>query len=213
MDLTGEEIIPQTIERVWDGLNDPAVLKACISGCEEIIKVTHNEYKVVLMAAVGPVKARFNGKLVLADINPPTSYSLIFEGTGGTAGFAKGGAQVVLSQDGPATKLAYNANAKIGGKIAQVGSRLIEGVARKIAAEFFARFNDIVAQPAPADMPAKPPVHSAATPRAEPLRAVPPSARPAEQAAIVQKKEGAVPVALWVVLAVVAVSLVTYSWH
>lgn len=205
MELTGEEIIPQPIQRVWDGLNDPEILKACISGCEEIIKVADNEYKVVLMAAVGPVKARFSGKLLLSDIDPPTSYSLIFEGTGGAAGFAKGGAQVALSQDGPAIKLAYNANAKVGGKIAQVGSRLIEGVARKIAVECFARFNEMVAQPAPAEV--------AAGPRAEPLPAVPPSVSSVEQAAVVQKKEGKVPAALWVVLAVVAVSLVTYFLH
>jgi carbon monoxide dehydrogenase subunit G len=209
MELTGEEMIPQPIQRVWDGLNDPDVLKACISGCEEIVKAADNEYKVVLMAAVGPVKARFNGKLLLSDINPPISYSLIFEGTGGAAGFAKGGAQVTLSRDGPATKLAYNANAKIGGKIAQVGSRLIEGVARKIAAEFFARFNEIVAQQAPAEAAAQ----SAVEPRAEPIRAVPPSMPAAEQAAVVQKKEGKAPAALWIVLAVVAASLITYFWH
>jgi carbon monoxide dehydrogenase subunit G len=209
MELTGEEMIAQPIQTVWDRLNDPAILKACISGCEEIVKVADNEYKVVLMAAVGPVKARFNGKLLLSDINPPISYSLIFEGTGGAAGFAKGGAQVWLSRDGPATKLAYNANAKIGGKIAQVGSRLIEGVARKIAAEFFARFNEIVAQQAPAEAAAQ----SAVEPHAEPIRAVPPSMPAAEQAAVVQKKEGKVPAALWIVLAVVAVSLVTYFWH
>jgi carbon monoxide dehydrogenase subunit G len=197
MELSGEEMIPQPIRRVWDGLNDPAILKACISGCEEIIKLADNEYQVVLMAAVGPVKARFNGKLLLSDINPPSSYSLVFEGTGGAAGFAKGGAHVALSEDGPVTKLVYNANAKIGGKIAQVGSRLIEGVARKIAAEFFARFNDIVAQPAAAEVAAE---------RTESPSAVVST----DQAAVMQNKPGKVPALLWVVLAVVAVSLVIY---
>jgi carbon monoxide dehydrogenase subunit G len=193
MELSGEEMIPQPIRRVWDGLNDPAILKACISGCEEIIKLADNEYQVVLMAAVGPVKARFNGKLLLSDINPPSSYSLVFEGTGGAAGFAKGGAHVALSEDGPVTKLVYNANAKIGGKIAQVGSRLIEGVARKIAAEFFARFNDIVAQPAVAE-------------RTESPSAVVST----DQAALIQNKPGKVPALLWIVLAVLAVSLLIY---
>jgi carbon monoxide dehydrogenase subunit G len=193
MELSGAEMIPQPIRRVWDGLNDPAILKACISGCEEIIKLTDNEYQVVLMAAVGPVKARFNGKLLLSDINPPSSYSLVFESTGGAAGFAKGGAHVALSENGPVTKLVYNANAKIGGKIAQVGSRLIEGVARKIAAEFFARFNDIVAQPAVAE-------------RTESPSAVVST----DQAALIQDKPGKVPALLWIVLAVLAVSLLTY---
>jgi carbon monoxide dehydrogenase subunit G len=193
MELSGTEMIPQPIRRVWDGLNDPAILKACISGCEEIIKLADNEYQVVLMAAVGPVKARFNGKLLLSDINPPSSYSLVFEGTGGAAGFAKGGAHVALSEDGPVTKLVYNANAKIGGKIAQVGSRLIEGVARKIAADFFARFNDIVAQPA------------------VPERTEPPSAVVStDQAAVIPNKPGKVPALLWIVLAVLAVSLLIY---
>ena len=198
MELTGEEMIPQPIQRVWDGLNDPEILKACISGCEEMIKVADNEYKVVLMAAVGPVKARFNGKLLLSDINSPTSYSLIFEGTGGAAGFAKGGAQVTLSQDGPATKLAYNANAKIGGKIAQVGSRLIEGVARRIAADFFARFNEIVA-----------PAEAAADTRAALLSALPPTG----QAGCRTEEKSKVSAALWVVLAVVVVLLATYFFH
>jgi carbon monoxide dehydrogenase subunit G len=148
MELNGKELIPQPVQKVWDGLNDPIVLKACISGCEEITLVADNEYKVILLASVGPVKARFNGKLFLSEVNPPTSYSLLFEGTGGSAGFAKGGAQVRLSPQGEATTLDYTAKANIGGKIAQVGSRLIDGVARKIAAEFFTKFNEIVSAPA-----------------------------------------------------------------
>lgn len=148
MQLTGEELIPQPVGTVWDGLNDPQVLKACISGCEEIISVGENEYKVVLLAVVGPVKARFNGKLFLADIKPLESYSLTFEGIGGAAGFAKGRAQVQLAPGEAGTLLAYSADAQIGGKIAQVGSRLIEGVARKITAEFFTKFNEIVSAPA-----------------------------------------------------------------
>ncbi len=186
MELTGEEMIPQPIQIVWDSLNDPEILKACISGCEEIAIVANNEYKVVLMATVGPVKARFNGKLLLSDIEPPTSYSLTFEGTGGAAGFAKGSAQVSLSQDGRTTKLAYNANAKIGGKIAQVGSRLIEGVARKIAADFFLRFSELVAQPGPA------------------------AELSTEKAAVVHKSERKVPTAFWTVLTFLALSLLVY---
>lgn len=150
MELAGEEKIAQSIEKVWEALNDPLILKACIPGCEDIVKSGDNEYKVVLLAAVGPVKARFSGKLQLADLNPPSSYSLTFEGAGGAAGFTKGAAQVSLAGEGAFTRLTYRTEAKIGGKIAQVGARLIDGVAAKTAADFFARFNRMVAPPEPA---------------------------------------------------------------
>jgi carbon monoxide dehydrogenase subunit G len=145
MELTGEEKIAQSIDKVWEALNDPLILKECIPGCEDIAKTGDNEYKIVLLAAVGPVKARFSGKLQLADLNPPSSYSLTFEGAGGAAGFTKGAAQVSLASEGAFTRLTYRTEAKIGGKIAQVGARLIDGVAAKTAADFFARFNRIVA--------------------------------------------------------------------
>jgi carbon monoxide dehydrogenase subunit G len=141
MEMTGEQIIAVPQQKVWEGLNDPEVLKACIPGCETIEKVSDNEYRVAMTAAVGPVKAKFNGKLLLADLNPPTSYTLSFEGSGGAAGFGKGGAQVALAPEGAGTKLSYKANAQVGGKLAQVGSRLIDGVAKKMADEFFQRFN------------------------------------------------------------------------
>jgi carbon monoxide dehydrogenase subunit G len=145
MEMTGEQLIPVPQDKVWRGLNDPEVLKACIAGCESIEKVSDNEYKVVIVAAVGPVKAKFAGKLVLADLNPPNSYSLSFEGSGGAAGFGKGGAQVSLKSEGPATRLSYSAKASVGGKLAQVGSRLIDGVAKKMADDFFAAFNEKLA--------------------------------------------------------------------
>src|SRR5215467_7671351 len=150
MEMTGEQLIPVPQAEVWRGLNDPEVLKACIAGCESIEKVTDAEYKVVIVAAVGPVKAKFNGKLLLSDLNPPNSYSLSFEGSGGAAGFGKGGAQVALKSEGAATRLSYSAKASVGGKLAQVGSRLIDGVARKMADDFFAAFNDKLAGSAPA---------------------------------------------------------------
>jgi len=149
MEMTGEHLIPVPQQKVWDALNDPEVLKACIPGCETIEKVSDTEYKVALTAAVGPVKAKFNGKLLLADLNPPNSYAISFEGSGGAAGFGKGGASVVLAPDGAGTKLVYSAKATVGGKLAQVGSRLIDGVAAKMASDFFNRFNQHVA-PAPA---------------------------------------------------------------
>lgn len=145
MEMTGEHLIPVPQQKVWDALNDPEVLKACIPGCETIDKVSDTEYKVALTAAVGPVKAKFNGKLLLADLNPPKSYAISFEGSGGAAGFGKGGATVVLAPDGEGTKLVYSAKATVGGKLAQVGSRLIDGVAAKMASDFFSRFNQHVA--------------------------------------------------------------------
>jgi carbon monoxide dehydrogenase subunit G len=158
MEMTGEQLIPVPQSEVWRGLNDPEVLKACIAGCETIEKVSDNEYRVVMVASVGPVKAKFNGKLTLSDLNPPNSYSLSFEGSGGAAGFGKGGAQVSLKPEGAGTRLTYTAKASVGGKLAQVGSRLIDGVARKMADDFFTAFNEKLAptaKPAEAGAAAK----------------------------------------------------------
>jgi hypothetical protein len=148
MEMTGEQLIPLPQAEVWRGLNDPEVLKACIAGCESIERVSDAEYRVALTASVGPVKAKFNGKLLLSDLNPPNSYSLSFEGSGGAAGFGKGGAKVSLQTEGSATRLRYTATASVGGKLAQVGSRLIDGVAKKMADDFFTAFNEKLAGPA-----------------------------------------------------------------
>jgi carbon monoxide dehydrogenase subunit G len=165
MEMTGEQLIPVPQQKVWDALNDPEVLKACIPGCETIERVSDTEFKVALTAAVGPVKAKFNGKLLLGDVNPPNSYTLSFEGSGGAAGFGKGGATVALSPDGAGTKLAYTAKATVGGKLAQVGSRLIDGVAAKMANDFFSRFNQRLAPPPAVGAPAPAPVPAAGTNR------------------------------------------------
>ncbi len=158
MEMSGEQRIPLAQQRVWEALNDPEILKACIPGCESIDRVSDNEYKVAMTAAVGPVKAKFAGKLLLSDLNPPNSYSLAFEGSGGAAGFGKGSAQVALSPDGNGTLLTYKASATVGGKLAQIGSRLIDGVAKKMSDDFFARFNSTVAPAtqAPAAQPPEP---------------------------------------------------------
>lgn len=162
MEMTGEQRIPLPQQQVWDALNDPEILKACIPGCESIEKVSDAEYKVAVTAAVGPVKAKFNGKLLLADLNPPNSYSLAFEGSGGAAGFGKGNAQISLAPDGGGTLLTYKATATVGGKLAQIGSRLIDGVAKKMSDDFFSRFNkavtpaeEAVTQPPAAAAPGK----------------------------------------------------------
>lgn len=145
MEMSGEQRIPATQAETWAALNDPEMLKACVPGCESIERVAENEYQVLMMARIGPVSAKFKGKLALADIDPPNSYSLAFEGQGGAAGFGKGSARVQLEPDGEGTLLRYQANANVGGKLAQIGSRLVDSAARKISQDFFAAFNEKVA--------------------------------------------------------------------
>jgi carbon monoxide dehydrogenase subunit G len=144
MQLAGEQLIPQTIQKVWEALNDTEILKACIPGCEELIKISDTEFKATMLSVIGPVKARFNGKLFISDVTAPTTYSLAFEGTGGMAGFVNGTARATLAAQQPGTKLDYTVDVKIGGKIAQIGSRLIDGVATRTSAEFFNRFKEAV---------------------------------------------------------------------
>jgi carbon monoxide dehydrogenase subunit G len=142
MELTETHSLPVAQQQTWDALNDTEILRACIPGCESIDPDGENAYLVALSAAVGPVKARFKGRMQLTDIDAPNTYKIVFEGQGGAAGFAKGNAQVTLEADGDAaTKLSYTANAQVGGKLAQIGSRLVDGAARKIAGEFFRRFS------------------------------------------------------------------------
>jgi uncharacterized protein len=142
MELTETHVLPVPQERAWEALNDTAILKACIPGCDNIEADGENAYAVGMTAAVGPVKARFKGRMQLTDIDAPNTYTIQFEGQGGAAGFSKGSAKVNLEPgDAPGTtKLTYSANAQVGGKLAQIGSRLVDGAARKIAAEFFRRF-------------------------------------------------------------------------
>src|SRR5216110_3262930 len=142
MEMTGEQLVPAPQRAVWDALNDPEMLKACVPGCESIDKTGDNEYQVLMVARVGPVSAKFKGKLTLSDIKPPNSYSLAFEGQGGPAGFAKGGANVRLeSVEGDKTRLGYDVKASVGGKLAQIGSRLVDAAAKKVADDFFRNFN------------------------------------------------------------------------
>src|SRR2546427_9586207 len=131
MEITGEQLIPVPQAEVWRGLNDPEVLKACIAGCEAIERVSDTEYRVVMVASVGPVKAKFNGKLVLSDLKPPNSYSLSFEGSGGAAGFGEGSAQGGVKTQSTATPPNYSAKASDGGQAAQGGLLLSERVGGK----------------------------------------------------------------------------------
>ena len=144
MEIVGEQLIPRPQGVTWSSIIDPEVLKVCIPGCESMDKVGDNEYAMVMGAKVGPVSAKFKSKITLADVDAPNSYTLIFEGQGGVAGFAKGEARVRLSPEGDSTRLQYTAKATIGGKLAQVGSRLVDGVAKKLAENFFTKFNEHV---------------------------------------------------------------------
>jgi carbon monoxide dehydrogenase subunit G len=140
MELTGERRLATSRATAWAALNDPEILKASIPGCESIEKVGENEYALAVLAALGPVRAKFGGKLFLEDVVAPESYTLRFEGQGGAAGFAKGTSRMSLAEDNGATLLRYAVNAQVGGRIAQVGSRLIDSAALKLADDFFAAF-------------------------------------------------------------------------
>lgn len=153
MEMHGEQLVAADRSRTWAALNDPEILKACIPGCESITPAGENRYDVAMTARVGPVSAKFRGKLNLSDVKPPESYSLQFEGQGGAAGFGKGSAKVRLEDAGAQTKLVYDVTAQVGGKLAQIGSRLVDAAAKKIASDFFERFNEKVGQ-APAAAPA-----------------------------------------------------------
>ena len=150
MELRGECRIAASRQRVWEGLNDPEILRQSIPGCEQIAKLSDTEFTAKVTAKVGPVKATFGGKVTLSNLNPPSGYTITGEGTGGAAGFAKGGADVSLIEDGAETILRYEAKGSVGGKLAQIGSRLIDGTARKMADDFFGRFAQVVAAAEPA---------------------------------------------------------------
>lgn len=140
MDMTGEHRIAAPREVVWQALNDDAVLRECIPGCTELEKKSDTELAAVVVQKIGPVKAKFAGEVELTNINQPESYTIQGEGKGGVAGFAKGAADVHLAEDGDGTLLTYQVHAKVGGKLAQLGSRLIDATARKLAAKFFDNF-------------------------------------------------------------------------
>ena len=177
MDLTGEYRIPAPREAVWKALNDPEILKQSIPGCESIEKVSDTEMTAKVTARVGPVKASFSGRVTLSDLDPPNGYKISGEGQGGVAGFAKGGADVRLKPDetGAGTILTYTATASVGGKLAQIGSRLIEGTSKQMADQFFGKFAEIVgAAAAPAEAAAAPVAAPPPPAPAPPQRGLPP---------------------------------------
>jgi carbon monoxide dehydrogenase subunit G len=157
MDMQDSQRIAAPRAVVWAALNDPDVLKACIPGCDSIEKLGENELQAHVTLKIGPVKASFSGKVTLSDIDPPNGYTISGEGQGGAAGHARGGADVRLEEEGEETVLHYTVRAEVGGKIAQLGSRLIDATAKKLAGEFFEKFAEVVApEPEGAEAPDQP---------------------------------------------------------
>lgn len=182
MEISGEYPIKAPRAAVWAALNDPDILKSAIAGCEQLVRDGEG-FTATVVAKVGPVKAKFSGRITLSDIDPPNGYTITGEGQGGAAGFAKGSAKVALTDDGSGgTVLKYSAGAQIGGKLAQIGSRLIEGTARKMADDFFSAFAAAVAPPAGA--PAAPMGDAGLAKDA----GAPPGARPVDASAPSEQK-------------------------
>ena len=142
MQLISHRSVPASVETTWAALNDPEVLKACIPGCESVERTSDHEFNLAMTARVGPVSAKFTGKIALSDVVPPSSYRMSFEGQGGGAGFARGEAKIALVAENGGTRIDYSATAQVGGKLAQIGSRLVDAAAAKVADDFFGRFVD-----------------------------------------------------------------------
>jgi carbon monoxide dehydrogenase subunit G len=141
MEMIGTQLLPVPQQVAWDALNDPEILKASITGCDLLDRVSETEFLAGVTAAIGPVKAKFKAKLALSDVDAPNAYTIKFDGQGGIAGFGKGEASVKLSPEGEGTRLDYTAKANVGGKLAQIGSRLVDAASKKMADEFFTKFN------------------------------------------------------------------------
>ncbi len=187
MKMTGEFSIAAPREAVWQALNDPEVLKHCIPGCDEMVKRSDTEFEAKVTAKVGPVRTKFTGQVTLSDIDPPNGYTITGEGKGGAAGFAKGGAEITLEARDGGTLLRYTVTAAVGGKLAQIGSRLVDGVAHKMADQFFTRLTEQL-QPAVAAPPEAPAEVA--------VEAPPPVAEP-----------GGLPPAIWISAVVVIVGI------
>lgn len=155
MDMQGSRQLAVTQQQAWDALNDPAVLKACIPGCDKVEATGENQYAIAMALKIGPVSARFTGKISLTGMNPPASYKLSFDGQGGVAGFGKGSAEVTLAPNEGGCELSYIVHASVGGKVAQLGQRLIDGAAKSMAEDFFKRFDEEMQRQHPESYAAK----------------------------------------------------------
>jgi carbon monoxide dehydrogenase subunit G len=190
MDMQGNRLLAVSQQQAWDSLNDPEMLKSCIPGCEKFELVTENEYAVTVAVKIGPVSAKFNGKVKLADIQAPVSYALQFEAQGGVAGFGQGESKVELMPHEGGCELKYTVHSKVGGKIAQLGQRLIDGVAKSLAEDFFKRFEEALR--------AKFPIAEDAIEQASAIQTAAPSAPQTQRL-------------VWITVAIVAVALL--AWY
>lgn len=217
MDMTGEQVIAAPRQRVWEALNDPEMLKKAIPGCQTVEKISDTEFTATVVAKVGPVSATFKGKVTLSALRPGQGYTISGEGQGGAAGFGKGGAEVSLEDaPGGGTTLRYTAHASVGGKLAQIGSRLIDGAARKMADDFFARFGELMAATNPAPAPAPAPTQSQSQSSPPPPAVVAPAAvAPAPAAAAAAHGEAGLPgwvffagvmIVVWVLILAIAMT-------
>jgi carbon monoxide dehydrogenase subunit G len=195
MDMTGERRIPAPRQIVWEALNDPEVLKVSIPGCESLEKLADDQMKATAAVKVGPISARFTGKVQLTEIDAPNGYRISGEGQGGVAGFAKGGANVALADDGADTLLSYQVNAQVGGKLAQLGGRLIDATAKQMADAFFDRFSKQVLAMSPAGSEA-----ASGSTMAEPAAVAMPSAAPPSAISVwslIPREPFGLPIAAW----------------
>ena len=216
MDMTGERRIPASRQAVWNALNDPDVLRVTIPGCESLEKQSDTAMKATASVRIGPISARFTGNVQLSDIDPPNAYTISGEGQGGVAGFAKGGAKVNLADEAGATVLRYEVHAQVGGKLAQLGARLVDASAKQLADQFFDRFSAQVALPtidaepaavAPSAPTPTPPPSPAATTRAFPSapgsvvaqQVLPPANPPSISVfALIPREPFGLPIAAWI---------------
>ncbi len=212
MEMSGERRISASRVRVWQALNDPLVLKASIPGCERLDRLSDTEMNLTAAMKIGPVAARFTGKVTLTDIDPPNGYRIAGEGQGGVAGFAKGGADVRLTEDGDVTVLAYDVKAQVGGKLAQLGARLVDASARHMADAFFSRFAELLAPPVAEEAVAEEAVVEAPV-IAEPEETAPPPRKKITLWAIIMSEPFGYPLTAWVigVLCVIVLTLVVLS--
>ena len=193
MDMQGSRQLAITQQQAWDALNDPAVLKACIPGCDKVEPTGENQYAIGMSVKVGPVSAKFAGKIALTDIVPPKSYSINFEGQGGAAGFGKGNSAVTLTPNDGGCLLDYTVHASVGGKIAQLGQRLIDGVAKSMAEDFFKRFDEAM---------------QTAYPAAYAVQAEAAATLPAVQSSSKETASSGIPIWVWIgIAAVIAVAI------
>ena len=214
MEMSGEQQINAPRDAVWAALNDPDVLRQCIPGADEVIKTSDTEFNAAVTAKIGPVKAKFKGVVSLSDIDPPNGYRISGEGKGGAAGFGKGEAQVALAEVDGGTLLQYHVKASVGGKLAQLGSRLIDGVAKKMADDFFTTFKETVSSGA-----AEP---TAAEPAAEAAPAAQPASQPAPQpapqpaaspAASSGDAKGGMGPRIWIPLLIIVIAVIIWMYY